>query len=142
MYLTSLGERMVKIIYRKKSCKWKLWQTYLQVHDSNGCLLHTTSFVYNCEERGWWSCCLFCPTAKHRGKRLEISSVFKMGVRQPFCKDISNNMKQLQGTTTVLQTNFIHIYVLKYIFLLSKIVLIPYNCIRNKKFFNESNICP
>ena len=54
---------------------------------------------------------------------------------------MSNNMQQLQGTT-VLQTNFIHIYVLKYVFRLSKIVFFLHSCMRNEKFLNNSNKSP
>ena len=43
-----------------------------------------------------------------------------MDVQGPLYKDNSNKMQQLQGTI-ILETNFIHIYVLKYIFLSSNI---------------------
>jgi len=39
--------------------------------------------------------------------------VLRMGVQGPLYQDNSNNMLQLQGTI-ILETNFIHICVLKY----------------------------
>jgi len=59
--------------------------------------------------------------------------VLRMGVQGPLYQDNSNRMQQLQGRI-ILQTNFIHIYVLKYIFLSSNILSISlYNCIKNEK---------
>ena len=40
----------------------------------------------------------------------------RMGVQGPLYQDSSSGMSQLQGTI-ILETNFIHIYVLNYIFL-------------------------
>jgi len=67
--------------------------------------------------------CLICPTAKNRKKRLEMLPVLRMGVQGPLYQDNSNKMRQLQGTI-ILETNFIHIYVLKYIFLPAHILSI------------------
>jgi len=47
--------------------------------------------------------------------------VLRMGVQGPLYQDNSNKMRQLQGTI-LLETNFIHVYVLKYIFLSSNIL--------------------
>ena len=49
--------------------------------------------------------------------------VLRMGVQGPLCQDNSNKMGQLQGTI-ILETSYIHIYVLKYIFLSSDILSI------------------
>ena len=61
------GRRNSNTTYKKGS-EWKLRQTYLQGHDSNGCHLQTSSFNHNvkkdrerCHERG-----RICPTAKDR----------------------------------------------------------------------------
>jgi len=56
-------------------------------------------------------------------KRLEMLPVLRMGVQGPLYQDSSNNMQQLQGAI-ILETNFIHIYVLKYIFLSLNILCI------------------
>ena len=45
----------------------------------------------------------------------------RMGVQGLLYQDISNKMQKLQGTI-ILETNFIHIYGLKYIFLSSNIL--------------------
>ena len=59
--------------------------------------------------------------------------VLRMDVQGPLYWDNSNKMQKLQGTI-ILQTNFIHIYVLKYIFLSSNILSISlYNCMKNEK---------
>jgi len=49
--------------------------------------------------------------------------VLRMGVQGPLYQDNSNKMWQLQGTI-ILETYFIHIYVLKYNFLSSNILSI------------------
>ena len=49
--------------------------------------------------------------------------VFRMGVQGPLYQDNTNKMWQLQGTI-ILETNFIRIYVLNYIFLSSNILSI------------------
>jgi len=49
--------------------------------------------------------------------------VLRIDVQGPLYQDNSYKMRQLQGTIT-LETNSIHIYVLKYIFLSSKILSI------------------
>jgi len=56
-----------------------------------------------------------------------------MGVQGPLYQDISNNMQQLQGTA-IIQTNFIHISVLNYIFIFSKILCSP---MKSDKFESE-----
>jgi len=56
-----------------------------------------------------------------------------MGVQAPLYQDISNNMQQMEGTI-IIQTNFIHISVLNYIFMFSKILCSP---MRNEKFESE-----
>ena len=60
--------------------------------------------------------------------------VLRMGVQEPLYQDNSNKMWQLQGTIT-LETNFIRIYVLNYIFLSSNIlsILLYINCMKNEK---------
>jgi len=56
-----------------------------------------------------------------------------MGVQGPIDQDNSNKMQQLQGAI-ILEINFIHIYVLKYILLSSNILSISlYNCMKNEK---------
>jgi len=49
--------------------------------------------------------------------------VLRMGVQGPLYQDNSHKMRQLEGTI-ILGTNFIHIYVLKYIFSSSNILSI------------------
>jgi len=51
--------------------------------------------------------------------------VLRMGVQGPHYHDNSNKVQQLQGTI-ILETNFIHIYVLKYIFLSLNILSISF----------------
>jgi len=51
-----------------------------------------------------------------RKNRLEMSSVFRMGVQGPLYQEDSNKMWQLQGTI-ILETDFIRNYVLNYTFL-------------------------
>ena len=64
--------------------------------------------------------------------RLEMLTVLRMGVQGPLYQDSSSGMSQLQGTI-ILETNFIHIYVLNYIFLPSNILSISlYNCMKNE----------
>jgi hypothetical protein len=61
-------------------------------------------------------------------------------VQGPLCQDNSNNMWQLQGTV-ILGTNCLHIYVLKYIFLSSKILCISLYIIAWKvRNLNKSNV--
>jgi len=55
-----------------------------------------------------------------------------MGVQGPLYEDNSDKMRQLQGTI-ILETNFIHIYVLKYIFLSSNILSISLYITAQKK---------
>ena len=63
-----------------------------------------------------------------------------MGVLGPLYQDDSNKMWQLQGTI-ILETNFIHIYVLKYIFLSSNILSISLYIIAWKMSnLNKSNV--
>jgi len=50
--------------------------------------------------------------------------VLRMGVQGPLHQDNSNKMRQFQGTI-ILETNYIHIYVLKYISLSLNILSIP-----------------
>jgi len=52
--------------------------------------------------------------------RLEMLPVLRMGVQGPLYQDSSNKMQQLQGTI-ILDTNFIHIYVLKHVLFSSNI---------------------
>ena len=47
--------------------------------------------------------------------------MLRMGVQRPLYQDSSNKLQQLQGTV-ILETHFIHIYVLKYIFLYSNML--------------------
>jgi hypothetical protein len=42
-----------------------------------------------------------------------------MGVQRPLSQDNSSNMQQLQGPI-IIQANFIHISVLKYVFIVTK----------------------
>jgi hypothetical protein len=51
--------------------------------------------------------------------------VLRMAVQEPLCQDSSNKMRQLQETI-ILETYFIHIYVLKYIVLSSNILSIAF----------------
>jgi len=55
--------------------------------------------------------------------RLEMLPMLRMGVQGPLYQDNSSNMQQLQETI-ILETNFIHIYVLKYTFLSPNILCI------------------
>jgi hypothetical protein len=57
-----------------------------------------------------------------------------ISVQGPLYQDISNNMQQLQGTI-IIQTNLIHISVLSYIFIFSKILCSP---MKNKNLNLES----
>jgi len=66
--------------------------------------------------------------------------VLKMGVQRPLYQDNWNKMWQLQGKI-ILETNFIHIYVLKYIFLSSNILSISLYIIPWKmRNLNKSNV--
>ena len=47
---------------------------------------------------------------------MEMLPVLRMGVQGPLYQDNSRKMLQLQETI-ILETNFINVYVLKYIFL-------------------------
>jgi hypothetical protein len=83
--------------------------------------------------------CSSCPTAKDR-KRLELSPVLKMGVQGPLYQDNSINMRQLEGTI-ILDTHFIHNYVINYSFLFSNILCILLYIIPQKmKNFNKSHV--
>ena len=63
-----------------------------------------------------------------------------MAVQGPRYQDISNKMRQLQGTI-ILETNFIHIYVLKYIFLSSNILSISLHItVWKMRNLNKSNV--
>jgi hypothetical protein len=63
-----------------------------------------------------------------------------MGVQGPFYYDNSNKMQQLQGTI-ILETNFIHVYVLQYIFLSSNILSISLYIIAWKmRNMNKNNV--
>jgi len=59
----------------------------------------------------------------------------RMVVQGPLYQNNSNKMGQLQGTI-ILDTNFIHIYVLKYIFLPSNILSIP----QKTRNLNKTNV--
>jgi hypothetical protein len=124
LYLLSLGEEMVTP-HTRRADSGNTWQTYSQGHDSNGCHLKITSFLYNCEERcrkmAWKV--LYLSNNYGQKNRLEMSPVLRMGVQGPLHQDNSNNMRQLQGTI-ILQTNFIHIYVLNCTFLSPNILFI------------------
>lgn len=53
---------------------------------------------------------LYLSNSKGQKNRLEMLPMSRMCVQGSLYQDISNNMQQLQGTTT-LETNFIPIYV-------------------------------
>ena len=59
----------------------------------------------------------------HQLRTLEMLPVLRMDVHGPLYQDNSNKMRQLQGTI-ILETNFIRIYVLNYIFFSSNILSI------------------
>ena len=83
--------------------------------------------------------CSICPKARHKNK-LEMLPVFRMGVQGPLYQDNSNKIWQLQGTIT-LETNFILMYVLNYIFLSSNILSISlYTTAWKIRTLNKSNI--
>jgi len=65
---------------------------------------------------------------------MKMLQVLRRGVQGPLYQDNSNNMRQLEGTI-ILETNFIHIYVLNYIFLFSNIV-----CISLYMFMQGTNL--
>jgi hypothetical protein len=66
--------------------------------------------------------------------------VLRMGVQGPLHQDNANKMWQLQETIT-LETKFIHIYVLKHIFLSSNISCIALYIIAQRfKNLNKSNV--
>ena len=66
--------------------------------------------------------------------------MLRMGVQGQLYQDKSNNMRQLQGTI-ILETNFIHIYVLNYILLSSNILCISLYTISWKmKNLNKNNV--
>jgi len=92
--------------------------TYLQGHDSNGCPLHTPASptIAKKEEDGVGV--LF-------DQQMEMLLELKM-----VCDNQS--IKTIQITTSrnkCITKNYIHIYVVKYIFLLSKIVFILHKCL-------------
>ena len=58
--------------------------------------------------------------------------MLRMGVQGQLYQDKSNNMRQLQGTI-ILETNFIHIYVLNYIVLKYFMYFTLYNFMKNEK---------
>jgi hypothetical protein len=60
-------------------------------------------------------------TAKDKKNTLEILRVLIVCVQGLFCQQNSNNMQRFQGTI-IIQTNFIHICILNYIFFSSKIL--------------------
>ena len=67
-------------------------------------------------------------------------SVLRMGVQGPLYQDSSNKMSQLERTI-ILETNSIHIHVLKYIFLSSNILSISlYINARKMRNLNNSNV--
>jgi len=64
----------------------------------------------------------------------------RMSVQGPLFQDSSSKMRQFKGTLT-LETNFMHIYVLKYIFLSSNILSITLYVIARKMIYlNKSNV--
>jgi hypothetical protein len=62
-----------------------------------------------------------------------MSPVLRMGVQGPLYQDNSNKIRRFQGTI-ILETNFIHIYALKYFLVLKHFKnLTLYNCMKNEK---------
>jgi hypothetical protein len=63
-----------------------------------------------------------------------------MSVQGPLYQDNSNKMRKMQGTV-ILETNFVVIYVLKYIFLSSNISVISLHITASKmRKLNKNNI--
>lgn len=65
--------------------------------------------------------------------------MLRMGMQGPIYQDNSNNMQQMHGKI-IIQTNFIHISVLNYIFLFSEFLCTSFYIVASEmKNLNKSN---
>ena len=82
--------------------------------------------------------CSICRTTKDRKNRLEMLPLLRMGAQGPLYQDSSNKTRQLQGTI-LLETNLIHIYVLKYVLSSTVLSISLYIIARKMGNLNKSN---